>query len=271
MHKPIIYRNSRGKSLEFGSRELFINDTDIFDYSWNYDTGFGRISNFRRGEVEKKLIISIYGATDAEATERRNRVFEVCEQDVLTGNAGRLWVGDYYLNCYITEGKVKAYNKQGRYLQQEIKIITDTPVWIKETKYNFYVDYISGNSFYPHGYPYDYANSLRINSIFNSHFTDSNFELTIYGAVTNPTVYINGSPYTVNTELLTGERLTINSIEKTIIKTEANGTKANEFNKRDKVNSVFKLIETGSNLVSWNKTFSFDLTLFSERSAPEWT
>ena len=270
MHRPIIYKNNQNEKIEFGSRELFISDTNLFDYTWQYDTDFGHIGNFRREVQERKMIISIYGKTEEEANERKNKVFEAFEKDVLLNIPGKLYIGDYYLNCYIVEGTISKYYQQGRYLAKEVKIVTDTPVWIKETTYHFYIENITGESFYPYGYPYDYSNGLFIRSITNNHYTDSNFELIIYGPVLNPTVFIKGHPYTVNTDLLAGEYLTINSALKTIIKTKINGEKINEFHRRSKEYSVFKLIEQGQNPVSWSKEFSFDLTLFYERSEPAW-
>ena len=270
MHRPIIYKNNRNETNIFGSRELFINDMDLFDYSWNYDTDFGRVDNFRRDAQERQLTISIYGKTEEEANNKKNKVFEVFEKDVLAKRPGKLWIGDYYLSCYIVESAVSTYYRQGNYLAIEITIVTDTPVWIKETIYNFYIQNIVGESFYPYDYPYDYSNNLTIQNITNNHFADSDFKLIIYGPVTNPTVFIKGHPYTVNTILLEGEYLTITSTDKTVVKTKINGERVNEFNRRSKVYSVFKRIEQGQNAVSWNEEFNFDLVLLEKRSEPKW-
>lgn len=272
MHKLIFYKNNRNEVNVFGSKELFINDMDLFDYGWSYDTDFGRVDNFRRETQERQLTISIYGKTEEEANNRKNEVFEIFEKDILAKRPGKLWIGDYYLSCYIVESAVSAYYRQGNYLVNEIKIVTDVPVWIKETTYNFYIqDMQNDNSFYPYDYPYDYSNNLIIQNINNNHYADSNFELRIYGPTLNPTVFIKGHPYTVYTDLLAGEYLTINSTNKTVIKTKNNGETINEFNRRNKEYSVFKLIEQGQSAVSWNKEFNFDLIVFDERSMPLWT
>ena len=121
MHRPIIYKNNQNEKIEFGSRELFISDTNLFDYTWQYDTDFGHIGNFGREVQERKMIISIYGKTEEEANERKNKVFEVFEKDVLANTPGKLWIGDYYLSCYIVEGTISEYYKQGNYLTKEIK------------------------------------------------------------------------------------------------------------------------------------------------------
>lgn len=271
MHRPIIYKNNRNETNIFGGRELFINDMDLFNYSWSYDTDFGRVDNFRKETQEKELIISIYGKTEAEANERKNKVFEVFEKDVLTNRPGRLWIGDYYLSCYVVEGSISNYYRQGNYLAKEIKIVTDTPIWIKETAYSFYIqDMENGGSFYPYDYPYDYSNNLIVRNINNNHYADSNFELIIYGPALNPTIFIKGHPYTINTDLFAGEYLIINSANKTVIKTKNNGETVNEFNRRNKEYSVFKLIEQGQSTVSWNEEFNFDLIVFDERSMPLW-
>lgn len=272
MHKEIRYKNNINEVSEFGTKELFINDMDLFDFSWQYDTDFGKVGNFRRDIQEKEMLISIYGESKKKANSNKNEVFEIFEKDVLMNRPGELWVGDYYLNCYVVESSVSAYYRQGNYLSKGITIITDTPVWTKETTYNFYIqDEQDEHGFYPYDYPYDYSNNLNVQSVTNNHYANSNFEMVIYGPALNPTIFIKGHPYTIHTDLLSGEYLTINSKNKTIIKTKNNGELVNEFNRRNKEYSVFKLIEQGQSAVSWNKEFNFDLTIFTERSEPLWT
>lgn len=272
MHKPIIYNNNRNEVNVFGSKELFINDMDLFDYGWSYDTNFGRVDNFRRDIQERELTISIYGKTEAEANNRKNKVFEVFEKDILANTPGKLWIGDYYLSCYIVEGAMLAYYRQGNYLSKGITIVTDTPYWIKETS-NIFRSLEGGQnskSFYDYDYPYGYSNNLGVRNINNNHFIESDIKIIIHGPVINPTIYINGYQYKVNTELLMGEYLTISTKDKTIIKTKNNGEQINEFYKRDKDYNIFRKISPGSSFVSWDETFTFEIIVIEERSEPKW-
>ena len=273
LHEKMKYINHRNEVIEFGSRNLFINEMDLRDYAWNYDTAFGRIDNFRREAQERELTISIYGKTELEVNQRKNEVFEVFEKDVLASKPGKLWIGDYYLSCYVFEGSISAYYRQGNYLAKEIKIVTDEPYWIKETSSIFKPsdEGQSERSFYNYDYPYGYSNNLGIRDINNNHFIEIDIKLIIYGPVSNPTIYIKGHQYKVNTELLAGEYLTISTKDKTVIKTKSNGETVNEFYKRDKAYNIFKKISPGSSFVSWDESFTFEIIVVEERSEPKWT
>lgn len=271
MHKKIKYINHRNEAVEFGSKYLFINDMDLWDYAWNFDTDFNRIGNFRREIQQRALTISIYGSTTEEANNNKNNIFEIFEKDVLANTPGKLWVGDYYLNCYIVEGSISKYYRKGNYLAKETTIVTDAPIWIKETKYDFIAeDEINTHSSYPYGYPYGYSNNLGIRNIINENFVGSDIVINIYGPVINPTIFIRTHPYIVNTTILAGEYLTISTKDKTIIKTKNNGEQVNEFHRRNKEYSVFQKIKPGSNIVSWDETFNFSIIVIEERSEPKW-
>ena len=96
--------------------------------------------------------------------------------------------------------------------------------------------------------------------------------ITVYGPCTNPRITIGGNIYEVKTKLDTGEYLLIDSRAGTIYRVRVNGIKVNEFDSRNtEEGSVFKKIQPGYNLISWDGTFGFDLLLYVERSEPEWT
>ena len=110
--------------------------------------------------------------------------------------------------------------------------------------------YPTASTSYPYGYPYGYASNLENQVIMNHNFVDSNFNLTIYGPIINPSIFIDNHPYTVFTEISEGERLVISTLDKTIKKIKRNGEEVNEFNKRNKTYSVFQKIKSGQNSVS---------------------
>lgn len=271
MVEKIRYVNHLNETIEFGN-EVYANHNDLRDYHWSYDLSHNLISNFRREVTTKALPILIHGVTKNKAIELKNKVFEVFEKDVLANIKGTLWIGDYYYKCFVVGSVNSEYLSHKSILKKEVSIVTDNPVWVKETPYKFYLHQeIEGDRTYPYSYPYGYSNNLNSQRILNEHFTKSNFKIVIYGAASNPTIYINGHPYTVNTELLVGEYLTISSLDKTVIKTKNNGDTVNEFNKRSKEYSVFEKIKQGPNTVSYDGSFDFEIILFEERSEPKWT
>ena len=99
------YVNHLNQSIDFGSGGIYITDSELRNYEWEYDTDYDEITNFRKGVKEKKMKIIISAATEEEGIAKRNAVFRIFEADILANQAGRLYQDGYYLNCYITASK----------------------------------------------------------------------------------------------------------------------------------------------------------------------
>jgi hypothetical protein len=130
---------------------------------------------------------------------------------------------------------------------------------------------MTGGVIYPYDYPYDYAVSLTSRSVVCDSVADNAFRLWIYGAVSNPSISIGTHTYTLTGTIGAGESVLIDSINKTITLTTANGGKVNWFDKRGRENYIFQPIPSGIHDVSWNGNFGFDLSIIEKRSEPRWT
>jgi hypothetical protein len=147
-------------------------------------------------------------------------------------------------------------------------------MWVRETTstHTLTTDEVKGHLDYPHDFPYDFKNPLGRGAITNEGFVTCNFIMTIQGKALNPEIYIGGHKYLVNADIDENDYLTINSMDKTIILTKANGEQVNCFNKRDRDSYVFEKIPVGTSVVtSANGQIQFTLTALEERSEPRWT
>ncbi len=275
MLEKFKYINHLGETLEFGVNSLFANSNNLRNFSWSITSTNDKISGFYRGIVSKTIPIVMKCETAAEGIEMRNRLFEVFEKDVLAHRYGRIVIGDYYLKCFVTDSTKSNYLIHQSLIYLDLTIQTDLPEWIKETTTAFRTDSgASGeNSFldFSHDFPYDFKNGLSTGVLNNTGFVSSNFRMVIYGAVSSPTVFINNHEYSVETNIATGEYLTIDSVNKTIVLTKNNGQQVNCFNKRNKDSYIFEKIPSGESIVSsTNEGISFDVTLLEERSEPKW-
>lgn len=271
MFEKIKYINNKNEVVEFGDDVVFANYNDLRDYSWQYDTDFNRLSNFRRDITTKSLPIIINAKTEEDGARLKNKIFEVFEKDVLMNKKGKFIIGDYYYKCFITEAVNSEYLYCNGLLYKSLSIVTDEPYWVKEKEHNFFITAKeSASSFYPYDYPYDYSNNLGSRTIINDNFIDTNIKIIIYGPVVNPVVFIGAHPYAVETAVFDGEYLTIDTKNKTAIKTKNNGDTINEFHKRNKQYSVFQKMKAGSSTVSWNENFNFTIITIEERSEPKW-
>lgn len=273
MLERFTYTNNFNETLEFGKDYLFVNENDLRNFAWDITSKNNKISGFKRGIVSKTIPVIIKCNTEAEGVELRNRLFEVFEKDVLAQKHGRIRIGDYYLQCYVTGSKKTDYLIHKSYMVVSLTVETDLPAWIKETTTQHNVDTDSTEPFldFPYDFSYDFKNEFVNADINNTNFVPSNFILTIFGVVGNPTLFIGGHEYSVNVTVGAGEYLTIDSINKTIILTKGNGEKVNCFNDRNRDSYIFEKIPAGvSEVTTAHKEINFNITLLEERSEPKW-
>ena len=273
MLERFTYTNSFNETLEFGKDCVYVNENDLRDFAWEITTKNNKIAGFKKGIVSKTIPVILKCDSEADGVFLRNRMFEVFEKDILAKKHGRIQIGDYYLRCYITGSSKSQYLVHKNHMVVSLTVQTDLPEWIKETttSYSLYVESNSEYLDYPFDYSFDFKSGVSNNSVENTGIVASNFIITIFGAVVNPILYINGHKYAVDIVVGTDEKLVIDSINKTIVLTKNNGEQVNCFNNRHKDSYVFEKVPVGSHAItSTNAQIFFDFTLLEERSEPKW-
>lgn len=272
------YKNSKGQTIEFGTDHIYINTNELRNYNWKYTLNSnGRIKSIKKEVIQKSLPIIILCSDQEEGLRIKNEIFEVFDYDAATGTMGKMYINGYYLPCIVSESKKTEYLYNKGYLKLELKLLSDNPFWIREFANTFNAtsqeQEESGSTFldYPYDYKFDYfSDSNSTKMIKNDHYTPCEFIMRIYGACTDPTVFINSYVYKVKTKLNIGDYLEINSKEKTIIKHLNNGNKENCFNLREKTSDIFHKIDTGTVRIRYSGSYDMDLILLQERSEPPW-
>lgn len=278
MLEKVKFINHMNEAMDWGSNGIFVNQNDLRNYSWGYDKENNKISGFSQSIVKKSVQIIIACQSEDEGVTIKNKLFEICEKDVLATQHGRLIIGDYYLKCFVSGSSKTGYLYHKGYLKVTLTVVTDYPQWTKEST----VTFRSSEGISPQegekrnldfnvDFAYDYASGLCSKMLNNTGFVGTNFRLIIYGACINPTIYIGGHRYQVNHIVEANEYLTVDSVEKTITLTKRNGEVVNCFNYRDRDSYIFEKIPSGNNAVSWKGDFDFDVVLIEERSEPKWT
>lgn len=275
--KDIYYVNSNNEKIDLLEPPYMLQTGELFGYKWNYESkqrlgGGGKITNIRKDLEERTLTLSIvnYGVENYE--EAIDYLHEITDIDVLKKTPGRLYVGGMYLNCYVTASEKSEWEPEAGYIDVSLTLAVEYPMWVGENQYTFHSFGVSStdNKRYPGRYPYRYANGMNSTYIINPHFTNSNFELIIYGPAVNPMVTIGGVPYLVNVILEEDEYLAIDSRSRTIIKATKNGERENLYHNRQKGRNFFRKISPGRQSISWTGKFDFDLIIYEERGEPKW-
>lgn len=271
----LYYLNHLNERIDLNSPNIILQYQELFDYSWDAKTENEKIISFCRDNATIPITIAVTADTEAEYVKILEEFHSIVEKDILEVMPGRLYVGEQYLQCYIS-GDIKQDAFMGIPIQvKNLSIVTDNPFWVTEQSHIFKpgVEQDAGYLEFPFDCPFDLmGDAAGSGSINLEHFDVCDFLITIYGPCTTPRITIGNNIYEVKTKLDSGEYMQINSRNRTVIRTRASGLKVNEFeNRNSNVGSVFKKIQPGYNLVSWDGSFGFDITVFVERSEPKWT
>ena len=270
----IKYVSSAGDVIETDKDHVYLSSDDLRDYEYSYTTKNSSIVSFDFEEnKEKKIVIAVYGDTKEEADERKNRVYEVFDKDIITKKPGKLYVGDYYLEGYIFKSEKSIYLKTQKLLLLTLGFVTSHGKWVREELMEFNTSASEEEYDYldvPYDYDYDYGiptpNSIDVDS-----FTDVNFKIIIYGICDNPRIMIGDNVYQVNCSIEYDEYLVIDSREKKVMLHHVDGKTETKFNDRNRDYYIFEPISRGKNAIEWDNCTDFDVIIYDERSEPKWT
>lgn len=294
MLEKIKYVNNRGDTMHFGESGIYVNENDLRDWEWSFSTDYGKIRNFSRKSASKTLPVEIWAADEESALEIKNRLHDVTTADIVDGTPGRLYIGDYYMTCYVTASKKSNYLTSKNILSVSLKVSASSQVWYKESKFWFgdreglksdivgkaivgYAEVGSSSSsddsiVYDYDYPRAYETSIdaRYTSVVNESLTPCEFLLEISGHAANPEIIVGNDMHRVNFTIETGQTIVVDSRDRTVKAITSSGS-INLFRYRDKTEDIFKLIPPGASNISWNGDYIFTITLYQERSEPLWT
>ena len=276
MLDKFIYENHLGQRYEGLPNGVYLNHSELRNYSWKYDTINSAISRFYRPITNRKIQLLVCGYSAEDAMTAMNRLVDLAESDLAAKIPGKIFIGDYYTTGYITSSKKKNYLIDKRLCNIELVMTSDDPAWYREKTHQFFPETESGGAIgggtdYPFDYQYDYAYVMKGHEIVCNSSGSHAFRMVIYGEAVNPSVSIGGHVYAINGTVSKGEILVIDSLNKTITLTTALGNRINWFDKRGRKDYIFEPIPSGQNTVSWSGTFGFDLTVIEKRSEPRWT
>ena len=274
MLDKFFYENNNGKRVVFGEGGLYANYNDLRDYEWSYSDDNNIIGGFYKEPVKKSLPVVIVKNSLAERIAVRNSLFEVFESDILAGKKGRIYIGNWYLKCWITAIENSSYLMHRDFTKADLTVITDEPFWIKEEIFSYNAVNVSASGWidFPFDLPIDLQSSnVGQNTLSNSQIFPAAFKITVYGPSSNPVmIKIGGHTYQVNVGLNSGENLVIDSMNKTITKVLQDRAETSVMRYRYKKESIFEEIQPGQNELIWSGDFGFDVLLYHKRSEPDW-
>lgn len=274
----VWYENHQGQRICLSERPYkLLNVDELYAISREYIEDNGHLTGFKRKVITKAFELDILSTKDISWKDAIENFNSIIECDVVNTKAGKLYIGDYYMECFIhivTPSKINLCNP---YVTVKLTLVTESPVWVKSERYTFVsaATPTEGHDTkrYPHTYSYHYRPRIGQSVLYSQLSMPAHYQIIIYGPVTNPSVTIGGNVYQVSVELLANEYLVIdysNTGTRTITVYHQDGQSEDKFGARSKQFSVFTKINPGRQPVLWSGDFAFDIILFDERSQPKW-
>ena len=277
MSVKLKYVASSGREYDLKTSGLLKTRTANYHiWTWGVEgtkLQFGtRVSTFTREAAQYTTQLILDGSIPVRK-KLLDDLHEDFELDVRNKRMGRIIWGEYYIDCYIIASSTYP-DSNDWWTDNDLTIYCPYPFWIKDHKRSFFGRHgVTPTNFldYEFDYEYDWYIGDPGTAVWDAGLPfASEFEMTIFGPVSNPRVTINGWPYGFNDTLSDDEYATINSRNNTVIKRTSGGHDISIFDTRFKAQSIFTPIPAGSLEIAWSGLFGFDITLFEERSEPRW-
>lgn len=273
----IYYQSSEGQLIDLISRPyMMLTDTGLFNYERKYTqlgNAFPYIADWANDMVVQPFKIVITADNENEYLQNIARLTEVFDRDIGLKQSGRLYVGDWYLDCYIfSSTKLSKYLKTLK-TTVEFQLVAEDGDWksLHSISFNPENAQIIDGYDYSYDYPFDYGYKHYDTRLDNSDsYIDSDIRITIYGHCTNPEITIGDNIYRLNeTTIGINEKVIIDSTNHTITRFRSDGSTENLFDYRDRANDIFAKVTTGINQVDWDNSFRFDVDLIPRRAEPK--
>lgn len=273
----VYYINNLGQRIDFIGGNYKMETTDLFSYKESYDLtnnrGNSRIDSFYRSVTIKKIAFTTVGKSLQDCYTLANEFYNITSADVIKNVQGRIYYGDYFVECNIFASTPSQWEYMINQIDFDVEVLIPNPNWVKELRLEIessggIVDITELD--FPFDFPFDFPMSSLVNRyIDNPTNQDVNFRMEIHGQANQPVVQIGDNIHGLRFSLNEGEYALIDSLRGTITRFLINGTSENIFHWRLNQNSIFTKIPPGQSLVKTEQRTI--ITIYIERSAPEWT
>lgn len=262
MPDVIKYVNSKGEEVVFSSPPFFVNSRLMRQFLSEFSDG--AINTHPQGEVELLTVMLI---TNSE----KNKTFNTLDYDAITNQLGRLYVNEWFLPC-VFKGISSIEYEDNHTFKGTLSFIAPKFEFLKETKYFLRPNVGGGGGLnYPYNFPHNYsAQKASLIKIINSTASNADFVFEFTGETPYVEFSIGNTKYAVNSQILAGERFSLNTHDKTVTKSK-DGNVVNLFGLTDDETYIFTPFPSGSQVISWEGDFPVKFTLVERRRYPEWT
>lgn len=267
------YVSASGVAVELDGELAYVGPAlGIRGRAWEYELGRRGITGQVRRAREATLEATFLSLAEADRARR------AMDADVSAGTPGSIVSGDWEQRAYVVVSEPSARGRT--WMAAELTVLLLDGAWHREVTTSFLpasLDSDVGKA-YSYGYPYGYAPPAPARTVKVAGSTPSPFRMVVWGRAVNPSVTIAGNVYAFDVVVPAGGYLVVDTMgDPTVELVTADGIRSDAFRYAHRGEGegsgeyAFQPIPPGSQMVSWDDSFGFDLTLYEEEGEIPWS
>ena len=271
------YENNAGDVLDFASGELYADPQSLLEWALSANTSNNVLRGFSAKTGSSTLTCAV--PISDSAMEMRDKLHDVPSYDLENSTPGKIYLNDWYKACYVSGASIEQWRKSTGFAMFSLTVTnTEDDYWYRDTEYNYDPNLLSAGEDldYAHDFAHDYSYGRQLKTVINENYLPSDILIRIYGETSNPSVTLGGNTYSVNVELLEGERLEIDTRDKTVLHYDQTGASTSVFANIEgeymtgSGSYIFEKLSSGEYEVSWSQEFAFDVVVHEKRLVPRY-
>lgn len=268
MFPSIRYVSSSGEEVPLSSDGAVCSVTDLMEWAYDVDDSNGRIRGFTKDVDTVKIPVTAYSKGVAA------RIYRVTSRDRRDVSPGRLYAGDWYVECFITGASYENWWDERGLMKIQLSVTVEEHVWHKDTTKVITSRGDASGLDFVYDFPYDFGFTSTSVTVDNDGFEDADLLIRVYGPCTSPIVTVGGNEYGADVELLSGEYLEISTADKTLVITRYDGDKENAFPDilgeymEGSGSYVFQKLQPGLAEVTWSGSYDLDVVVVQNADQP---
>lgn len=268
----LTYTGSTGETVELDGPLTYVGTgLGIRGREWAYSLGRRGISSQYRAAREATLTADFL---DLAECDRARGVFD---RDVASGTPGTLSSGGWSQRAYVV--KSEPSDRYHGWVRASITVLLLDGAWSTPHASSFEPASLASDygKAYTYGYPYDYGPPAPARSVDVPGTVPSPFRLVIWGRAVQPSITIGGNVYAFDISIPAGGYLLVDTLHEPVVELVTDdGIRTDAFDAARRGGGLgsgtyaFEPIAPGSQLVSWDDSFGFDLTTYQLEGEIPW-
>lgn len=271
--KQLKYISSQGVECELDGPVSYVGPAlDLRSRSWSRTLGYRNLSSVSRPAREVDIELN----TTAAELDRLRRVFDA---DVSNNTPGVLISGGFRQRALIVEQMPKDTFNLGGYITAALTVVLLDGAWWAIKSESFVPQ--TGDTDYPwldfeFDFEFDFGRPPYDSKVDTGLMDAAPIYMIIYGPAVNPYVIIGGNRYELQTTVPAGAHAVIDGKNATINLVTATGQKVDIFSAGSRGTGqgggryIFEPVKAGTQTVSWDNSFGFDLGWYDMEGEPLW-